>query len=410
MTNGENSKTRTDDQAAVRHARAIVRRTPLIDGHNDLPWTLRNYDGYGRDVERMPIAGSLDTDTDIPRLRRGGVGAQFWSVWVPIEVTEGFVNVQLEQIDIVLRMIEANSDDLQLALTADDVVAAFAAGKIASLIGLEGGHVLANSLGVLRCFYRLGARYLTLTHNLTLDWVDSAMDLPRNGGLTSFGKEIIREMNRLGMMVDLSHVSEEVMNDVLDVTEAPIIFSHSSAKALTDHPRNVPDDVLRRVKENNGIVMVTFIPAFVSKEVTEWERPLRELLKAAGSTEEYRRLRKEYAADHPEPAATLSDVADHIEHVRSIAGIEHVGIGSDFWGSGNMPEGLEDVSRFPYLIAEMIRRGWSDEELELLAGGNLLRVMREVERIAAELQEARIPSSALIENLDGSRTTSDEQG
>ncbi|MGA7305819.1 MAG: dipeptidase, partial [Rhodothermales bacterium] len=315
--------------------------------------------------------------------------------------TEGFVNVQLEQIDIVHRMIAANSDTLQLALTADDIMEAFKAGRIASLIGLEGGHVLANSLGVLRCYYRLGARYLTLTHNMTLDWVDSAMDEPRNGGLSTFGKEVIREMNRLGMMVDLAHVSEEVMNDVLDVTEAPIIFSHSSAKALTDHPRNVPDDVMRRVAENRGIVMVTFIPGFVSKAVTEWEKPLREILKSAGSSEEYTRLRKEYAATHPESMATLNDVADHIEHTRKVAGIEHVGIGSDFWGSGNMPEGLEDVSRFPYLFAELIRRGWTDQELELLAGGNLLRVMREVETVATRLQADRPPSIALIENVDG---------
>ncbi len=390
-----------DESPNLTHARALLSRTPLIDGHNDLPWTLRKYGAGERDIEHLPIAVSLDTDTDIPRLRQGQVAAQFWSVWVPIDVTEGFVNVQLEQIDIVHRMIAANSDTLQLALTADDIMEAFKAGKIASLIGLEGGHVLANSLGVLRCYYRLGARYLTLTHNMTLDWVDSAMDEPRNGGLSAFGKEVIREMNRLGMMVDLAHVSEEVMNDVLDVTEAPIIFSHSSAKALTDHPRNVPDDVMRRVAENRGIVMVTFIPGFVSKAVTDWERPLREILKSAGSSEEYTRLRKEYAATHPESMATLNDVADHIEHTRKVAGIEHVGIGSDFWGSGNMPEGLEDVSRFPYLFAELIRRGWSDQELELLAGGNLLRVMREVETVATRLQADRPPSIALIENVDG---------
>lgn len=399
MTIPETQENQSLDDQIVERVQRLLQRVPLIDGHNDLPWTLRNYGDGRREIEMLPVGERLETDTDIPRLRAGLVGAQFWSVWVPIQVTEGFVNVQLEQIDIALRMIEAHPDSLRLALTADDIEHAFADGRIASLIGLEGGQVLANSLGVLRCYYRLGARYLTLTHNMTLDWVDSAMDDQRHGGLTSFGREVIREMNRLGMMVDLSHVSEKGMTDVLDTSEAPIIFSHSSARALTDHPRNVHDHVLRRVTENRGIVMVTFIPGFVSTAVSNWETPLRDLLKRANSSEEYVAIRRQYAADHPEPKATLRDVADHIEHVRSVAGIEHVGIGSDFWGSGHMPEGLEDVSRFPDLFAELMRRGWSDDDLELLAGRNFLRVMREVEATASRLRASRPASSARIDQF-----------
>ncbi|HUF08211.1 MAG TPA: dipeptidase [Rhodothermales bacterium] len=401
MANDDFSADAGENDWALEHARELLTRVPLIDGHNDLPWTLRGYGDGRRAIEELPIATLLDTDTDIPRLRAGHVAAQFWSVWVPIEVTEGFVNVQLEQIDIAHRMIEAHPESLRLALTAADIEEAFNDRKIASLVGLEGGHVLANSLGVLRSFYRLGARYLTLTHNLTLDWVDSAMDEALNDGLSDFGKEVIREMNRLGMMVDLSHVSEKTMHDVLDVTEAPIIFSHSSAKALTDHPRNVADAVMRRVAENDGIVMITFIPGFVSTAVKEWEEPLREALRSAPSAQEYMSKRTAYALEHPEPTATLSDVADHIEHARAVAGIDHIGIGSDFWGSGNMPVGLEDVSRFPYLFAELIRRRWSDEELELLAGRNFLRVMRSVEAVGERLRRERRPSTALIERLSG---------
>jgi membrane dipeptidase len=381
-------------QEALEHARALLNESILIDGHNDLPWTIRTHPWHPGSVEALDISRKqMGIDTDIPRLREGGVSAQFWSVYVPGETTEGFAKVQLEQLDIARRMIE-QYDDLELALTADEIEAAARDGKIASLIGLEGGHVIENSLGALRTYYRLGARYMTLTHNVTLDWVDAALDEPRHGGLTEFGQEVVGEMNRLGMLVDLSHVSPESMVDALDVSEAPVIWSHSSARALTDHARNVPDSVLARVAENGGVVMVTFIPTFVSPEVLEWDRQFRDTLKQMPSVHDYQELREEYAASHPRPKATISDVADHIEHVRKVAGSDHVGIGSDFWQSGDMPEGLEDVSKFPYLLAELIERGWSDEDIRKLAGQNVLRALREAEDVAHRLQRERNPSTS----------------
>lgn len=377
------------------HAEEILSSTPLVDGHNDLPWTIRNHPWHPRSVDKFDISKRQTGDTDIPRLKKGKVAAQFWSVYVPGETTEGYAKVQLEQIDIARRMIEAH-EDLRLALTVGDIEQAFSDNKIASLIGMEGGHVIENSLGALRAYYRLGARYMTLTHNVTLDWVDAALDTPKHGGLTDFGKEVVREMNRLGMLVDLSHVTTEVMMDALKVSEAPVIFSHSSARALTDHPRNVPDSVLARMPENGGVVMVTFIPGFVSQEVADWEKPFYESLKGIQSADEFVEARAAYAEKNPPPKATISDVADHVDHVREVAGAEHVGIGSDFWQSGNMPEGLEDVSRFPHLFAELIRRGWSDDDLKQLAGGNILRAMREAEAVAARLQKERPPSTVIF--------------
>jgi membrane dipeptidase len=327
------------------------------------------------------------------------VGAQFWSVFIPGEIRDsGYAKVQLEQIDIARRMVERYPEALSLATTASDVTAAFRNGRIGALLGMEGGHAIENSLGALRSYYRLGVRYMTLTHNVTLDWADAAMDVPRHNGLTPFGKEVVREMNRLGMIVDISHVTPKVMHDVLDVTEAPVMFSHSSAMALTDHPRNVPDDVLRRLGKNGGVVMVTFIPAFVSQPVANWELRLSELTRGKPPAEAAR-IGAEFGRSNPKPVATLKDVADHIDHVRKTAGVDGVGIGSDFWGDPEMPKGLEDASRFPHLFAELIRRGWSDADLIKLAGGNILRVMRGTEVAAARIQRRRPASTATFEQL-----------
>lgn len=385
--------------AALARARRILTASPLIDGHNDLAYVIRENKQAPRDVEAYDLRKRTTGDTDLQRLRNGHVGAQFWSVFIPGDIKDsGYAKVQLEQVDIARRMIERYPDALTLATTASDVTAAFRNGKIGSLLGMEGGHAIENSLGALRSYYRLGVRYMTLTHNVTLDWADAAMDVPRHNGLTPFGREVVREMNRLGMIVDISHVTPKVMHDVLDVAEAPVMFSHSSAKALTDHPRNVPDDVLRRLARNGGVVMVTFIPAFVSQPVANWESRLAELTRAK-TPAEATRIRAEFASANPKPVATLMDVADHIDYVRKTAGVSHVGIGSDFWGDPEMPTGLEDASRFPYLFAELIRRGWSDADLVKLAGGNMLRVMRGAEVAAARIQRQRPASTATFEQL-----------
>ena len=389
---------------ALKHARELLAETPLIDGHNDLPWVIRNDPDAPRDVAAYDLRKPTPGDTDLDRLKAGQVGGQFWSVFIPGEVKEyGYAKFQLEQIDIALQVIERYPERLTLARTANDVERIFKEGKIASLLGMEGGHAIENSLGALRAYYALGVRYMTLTHNVTLDWADSAMDEVKHNGLTDFGKEVIREMNRLGMLVDLSHVTPKVMSDVLDITEAPIIYSHSSARALTDHVRNVPDSILTRLPKNGGVVMVTFIPSFVSQQVKDWEEPLQKLLAGVPFDAEWHRIRAEYMAKHaPAPKATLNHVADHIEHVKKIAGADHVGIGSDFWGSDDMPEGLEDTSKFPYLFAELIRRGWSDSDLRKLAGQNVLRALRAAEGVARRIQQVREPSTGTIEELQGS--------
>jgi membrane dipeptidase len=391
---------------ALEHARQLLKSTPLIDGHNDLPWEIREFKTAPHDVAAYDLRNRTPKHTDLGRLKEGQVAAQFWSIYIPGEIKDsGFARVQLEQFDIARRMIGRYPDRLALALTADDIERDFKRGRIASLLGMEGGHAIENSLGALRAYYDLGARYLTLTHNVTLDWADAALDTARHGGLTEFGREVIREMNRLGMLVDLSHVSAATMTDALDVAEAPVIFSHSSARALTDHPRNVPDSILARLPRNGGIVMVTFVPAFVSPPAAAWDAQARqqfEKIKATVSdTAEQRRLHEEWRTAHPQPPATLKQVADHIEHVRDVAGIEHVGIGSDFDGIDTVPQGLEDVSKFPDLFAELIRRGWSDSDLKKLAGQNLLRVLRAAEATAARLQKTRQPSTKTIDDLDG---------
>jgi membrane dipeptidase len=381
--------------AALAHALELLARVPLVDGHNDLPWTIR--EEAGGDLAAFDLRARRATgDTDLPRLVEGRVAGQFWSVWIPSGL-EHPARTQLEQIELARRMIEAHPDRLLFATRAADVERARREGKIASFLGMENGQALENSLGALRAYYELGVRYLTLTHGKTTDWADSATDDPRHGGLAPFGREVVREMNRLGMLVDLSHVSPEVMHQVLELAEAPVVFSHSSALALVDHPRNVPDDVLAKLRSNGGVVMVTFIPPFVSPAAREWGRPLERLVQAAKIVEEMNRIQKEYEAAHGEaPRATLAQVADHVEHVARVAGHDHVGIGSDFYG-GPMPDGLEDVSRLPHLVAELVRRGWSDENLAKLAGGNVLRTLAAAETAAARIRRERPPSTATFE-------------
>lgn len=376
------SQSAVDPHDAI--AERVLSSTPLFDGHNDLPWAIRQHTGGPRNVAAYDLRQRTPGHTDIPRLRQGRVGAQFWSVYVPSgAVREGAAKVQLEQIDIAKQVFARYPDVFQETLTSAEVMPAFRAGRIASVMGMEGGHVIENSLGALRSFYDLGARYMTLTHSANTDWADAATALPEHGGLTEFGKEVVREMNRLGMLVDLSHVATTTMHDALDVSEAPVIFSHSSARSVTDVPRNVPDDVLRRVRENGGIVMVTFVPGFVRREIAEWER-------LPPSTR------------GPAPRnANMDDVIRHIEHVRDVAGIDHVGIGADFDGIDQGPVGLEDVSAYPALFAELSRRGWSEADLRKLAGENILRVWAEAERVAERLQRERGPSIATIEELDG---------
>ena len=400
---GAASPLEAQDDPALARARRLLASTPLIDGHNDLVWEIRASRTAPRDVAAYDLRGTTPGHTDLARLKAGQVAAQFWSIYVPGEVKDsGFARIQLEEFDLARRVVARYPDRLALALTADDIERDFKRGRIASLLGMEGGHVLENSLGALRAYYDLGARYLTLTHNVTLDWADAAADSARHGGLTEFGREVVREMNRLGMLVDLSHVSPATMSDALDVSEAPVIFSHSSARALTEHVRNVPDSILRRLDANGGVVMVTFVSAFVSQEVADWEaRYNLEAKEAQARGADTTAVMREWEAAHPRPTATLAQVADHLDHVRQVAGPDHVGIGSDFDGFDHPPVGLEDVSRFPYLFAELIRRGWSDDDLRKLAGRNLLRVMRRAEATAARLRREREPSTRTIEELDG---------
>jgi membrane dipeptidase len=390
---------------ALERARRILRSVPLIDGHNDLAWEIRMSESAPMDVAAYDLRTRTPGHTDFERLKAGQVGAQFWSIYVPGEVKDsGYARIQLEQFDIARRTIARYPDRLTLALRADDIEREFKRGRIASLLGMEGGHVIENSLGVLRSYYDLGARYLTLTHNVTLDWADAAMDSTRHGGLTEFGREVVREMNRLGMLVDLSHVSPAVMSDVLDLAEAPVIFSHSSARALTEHRRNVPDSILRRLPKNGGVVMVTFVPAFVSQEVADWEARAEEAAEGfeaqAADSAGRKRLMDEWRAAHPRPDATLAQVADHIEHVRRTAGADHVGIGGDFDGITETVVGLGDVSTYPSLFAELIRRGWSDDDLRKLAGRNVLRALRAAESTATRLRREREPSTRTIRQLD----------
>jgi len=392
-----------DDDAALKRAASILQSAPIVDGHNDLPWVIR--EKFGGDVEGYDISVRAQYDTDLPRLREGMVGTQFWSVYVPTSLSPlEAMTAQLEQIDIAQRIINLYPDDLMFAASIADIDSAKEQGKIASLLGMEGGHPIVNSLGALRSYYDLGVRYMTLTHFHSNDWADSASGDGRHEGITEFGREVIREMNRLGMLVDLAHASVETMNDVLDVAEAPVIFSHSSARRITDHVRNVPDSVLERMNENGGVVMVTFIPKYVSEARREYEVGMAPFIKDLTTEAEEKEAVELYREEHgTPPLATLADVADHIEYVAKVAGHDHVGIGSDFYGAegDELIQGIEDVSRFPNLIAELVRRGWSDENLAKLSRGNLLRAFAEAESAAAELQQARPPSLKTIEELDG---------
>jgi membrane dipeptidase len=353
----------------LERAMRVLRETPLIDGHNDLPWAIREFREAPHDVERYDLRTRTVGHTDIARMRAGMLGGQFWSVYIPGgDATKalGYARVQLEQIDIAQRVLAKYPDVLEPILTAQGFRDAFARGRVGSVMGMEGGHAIENSLGALRAYYAMGVRYMTLTHNVHLDWADAHVPNPRHGGLTAFGREVVREMNRLGMLVDLSHTSPATMAAALDVSEAPVIWSHANAFAIANHTRNVPDDILRRLPRNGGVVMVTFVPGFVSRS----------------------------------PGATLSQVADHLDHIKRVAGVDHVGIGGDFDGIDEVVRGLEDVSTYPALFAELSRRGWTEAELRKLAGENILRAMEQAERVAARLQRERAPSTATIEALD----------
>ncbi|MGH8160523.1 MAG: dipeptidase [Rhodanobacter sp.] len=411
-----------DDAALAARVDRVLARTPLIDGHNDLAWEIRERFGNAAGVDldastaNLPLKledGEMPASlmTDIPRLHKGHVGAQFWSVWIPPTVTgPAAVKMTLEQIDIVHTMVARYPKDLQMAYSADDIMQAFKAGRVASLIGIEGGHQIDDSMPVLRQMYALGARYMTLTHTLDNDWADSATDAPKHHGLTPFGRAVVHEMNRLGMLVDLSHVSPDTMRDALNASVAPVIFSHSGARALDDHPRDVPDDVLKMVARNHGIVMVTFAPSYVSAARNRWEadRAAEQARFNAppygglyiGQPERAKAALAEWDRQHPSPVVTIAMVADHIEHVRQVAGIDCVGIGSDFDGIPDTPQGLDGVDKYPALLVELARRGWTDEELGKLADGNMLRVMREAAAVAARLQISEPPSSATIGQLD----------
>lgn len=361
-----------DDVKLHQRIDALLTTTPLIDGHNDLAWAIRE---HGQGLAPYDLGGAAPGHTDIARLRKGRVGAQLWSVYVPADkVPGGHVQLQLEQIDLARAFIARYPRDLELVLTADELERSFKSGRIASLLALEGGHVIGDSLAVLRTYYTLGARAMTLTHITSTRWADAADQPAKHGGLSSFGEEVVREMNRLGMLVDLSHVADATMDDALRVSASPVVFTHSSARALTNVPRNVPDDILRRIPANGGLVMVTFVPGFVSQAVVDARRDRLKVI----------------------PQATLAQVADHIEHIRDVAGVDHVGLGSDFDGMTAVPHGLGDVSTFPALLTELARRGWSDEDLAKLAGGNLLRVLRRVEATARALQATRGASTAKI--------------
>jgi membrane dipeptidase len=391
-----------DTASLLAHARRLHREVPMIDTHNDLPEMIHS--GAHGDLDAMDPDKTLPIDTDIPRLKKGLVGAQFFAAYVPSSFIEkGGAKFALEEIDIIDRFTR-RSPSLEAARTADDIARIHAKGKIASLIGIEGGQAIENSLGALRLFYNLGVRYMTLTHSSTTLWADAATDEPKHGGLTRFGEAVVREMNRLGMMVDISHVSDGTMDDVLRISEAPVIFSHSSARALADHRRNVPDSILTRLAKNGGVVMVNIYPGFINATAAK---------QAANVLDKEREFKAMYPNDPDKSAkaftdflstfktetGTLEEVADHIDYIRKVAGIDHVGIGADFGSLTQHPTGLDDVSRYPYLTAELIRRGYTDSEVKKVLGLNILRVMREVERAAVRIQRTRGPSTATIEEL-----------
>jgi membrane dipeptidase len=393
------------ESALLDRARALHRQVPLIDGHNDYPWAVR--EKVQRDLDKLDITKPQPTiHTDIARLKAGGVGAQFWSVYTPSDFAgQTAVTATLEQIDIVHQMMRKYPQTFELALSATDVERIFKSGKIASMIGMEGGHSIDNSLATLRMMSALGAGYMTLTHGANVPWADAATDAPKLGGLSRFGEEVVREMNWLGMLVDLSHVSAGTMRAALDVSEAPVIFSHSSARAVCDVPRNVPDDVLARLADNGGVCMVTFVPSFVTPAIGEWRAQAGEAATAAGiapnDVAEFDRFATAWAETHPKPPTTLDDVVAHVEHVREVAGAEHVGLGGDYDGAGGFADELRDVSGYPHLLAALADRGWSDADLARLTSGNVLRTLRAAEDVAARLQAEREPSVARIQDLDG---------
>ncbi|MFJ8534429.1 dipeptidase [Streptomyces sp. NPDC093591] len=393
--------------ASLEAARELLREFPVVDGHNDLPWALREQVRYDLDARDIAADQGAHLHTDIPRLRAGGVGAQFWSVYVRSDYAgDKAVSATLEQVDCVRQLLARHPGDLRPALTAADMEAARAEGRIASLMGAEGGHSIADSLATLRALYALGVRYMTLTHNDNIAWADSATDEPAVGGLTAFGREVVREMNREGMLVDLSHVAATTMRDALDVTSAPVIFSHSSSRAVCDHPRNIPDDVLERLPGNGGVAMVTFVPKFVLQAAVDWTAAADENMRAHGfhhldTTAEAMKVHRAFEEANPRPIATVSTVADHLDHMREVVGVDHLGIGGDYDGTAFTPDGLNDVSGYPNLIAELLDRGWSKPDLAKLTWQNAVRVLGAAEDVARDLQVTRGPSNATIESLDG---------
>ncbi|MFI6083663.1 dipeptidase [Streptomyces sp. NPDC051217] len=391
----------------LEQARELLEDFPVVDGHNDLPWALREQVFYDLDRRDLADDQSAHLHTDIPRLRAGGVGAQFWSVYVRSDMAgDTAVSATLEQIDVVGRMIARYPDDFATARTADDMENARRTGRIASLMGAEGGHSINNSLATLRALYALGVRYMTLTHNDNLAWADSATDEPGVGGLSPFGHEVVREMNRTGVLVDLSHVAATTMRDALATSTAPVLFSHSSSRAVCDHPRNIPDDVLELLPANGGVAMATFVPKFILPEAIAWTRAADENMREHGAhpldtTEAGMKIHRAFEAANPRPAATAATVADHLDHMREVAGIDHIGIGGDFDGTAFTPEGLQDVSGYPNLVAELLARRWSPEDLAKLTWHNAVRVVRAAEDVARVLRVERGPSTATIGELDG---------
>ncbi|MFJ9585413.1 dipeptidase [Streptomyces acidicola] len=390
---------------SLGEARELLAEFPVVDGHNDLPWALREQVRYDLAARDIATDQSAHLHTDLARLRAGGVGAQFWSVYVRSD-QPGAVTATLEQIDCVRQLIARYPQDLRAALTAADMEAGRAEGRIASLMGAEGGHSIDNSLATLRGLYALGVRYMTLTHNDNIAWADSATDEPRAGGLTAFGREVVREMNRLGMLVDLSHVAATTMRDALDTSTAPVLFSHSSSRAVCDHPRNIPDDVLERLPANGGVAMVTFVPKFVLQAAVDWTAAADENMRAHGfhhldTTSEAMGVHRAFEEAHPRPVATVSTVADHLDHMREVAGIDHLGIGGDYDGTAFTPDGLSDVSGYPNLIAELHDRGWSTTDLAKLTWQNAVRVLGAAEDVARDLRSRTAPSNATLEELDG---------
>ncbi|MET9733050.1 dipeptidase [Streptomyces sp. NPDC006458] len=390
---------------ALEAVRELLAEFPVVDGHNDLPWALREQVRYDLAARDIAVRQDGRLHTDLPRLREGGVGAQYWSVYVRTDLPDP-VTATLEQIDCVRQLIDRHPRELRAAFTAADLEAARGEGRIASLMGAEGGHSIANSMGALRGLYALGVRYMTLTHNDNVDWADSATDEPNVGGLSAFGREVVREMNRLGMLVDLSHVAATTMRDALDTSTAPVIFSHSSSRAVCDHPRNVPDNILERLPANGGMAMVTFVPKFVLQAAVDWTAAADDNMRVHGfhhldTTPEAMKVHAAFEQLHPRPVATVSTVADHLDHMREVAGVDHLGIGGDYDGTAFTPEGLGDVSTYPHLLAELHDRGWSNADLAKLTWQNAVRVLDAAEDVARHRQATCAPSNATIESLDG---------